>query len=94
MTVDMRAAMTRHHAPCADHEVVASVNSAAARYDVTNQPQEIPMSTQRVIIFFTACSLLTLSGAVTAFAHPRVVRATPAVGGTVAAVPSEVHQTI
>ena len=48
------------------------------------------MATQRTIILIGACAVLTLSGAVTAFAHPRVVSATPTVGGTVKTAPSEV----
>jgi methionine-rich copper-binding protein CopC len=46
--------------------------------------------TQRTIILFAACAIMSLSAAGTALAHPRVLRATPAVGGTVAAAPSEV----
>jgi methionine-rich copper-binding protein CopC len=48
------------------------------------------MATQRTIILIAICAVLTLSGAVTAFAHPRVVSAQPAVGGTVKTAPSEV----
>jgi len=48
------------------------------------------MSTQRAMIVIAACALLTLSGAVTAVAHPHVVRATPAAGSTVKMPPSEV----
>jgi len=47
------------------------------------------MAIQRTIFAITACTVLVLSGA-TAFAHPRVVSATPAVGGTVKTAPSEV----
>jgi hypothetical protein len=38
------------------------------------------MATQRAIIVVAACAILSLSGAVTALAHPRVISATPAVG--------------
>src|SRR5579872_5053304 len=48
------------------------------------------MSTQRIITAIAACALTSLLAAGTALAHPRVLRATPAVGGTVAAAPSEV----
>jgi len=47
------------------------------------------MAIQRTIFAITACTVLVLSGA-TAFAHPRVVSATPAVGGTVKTAPSEI----
>ena len=47
------------------------------------------MMIQRTILVTAACAILVLSGA-TAFAHPRVVSATPAVGGTVKTAPSEV----
>ena len=47
------------------------------------------MTIQRAIFITAACAVLVLSGA-TAFAHPRVVSATPAVGGTVKTAPSEV----
>jgi methionine-rich copper-binding protein CopC len=47
------------------------------------------MTIQRTIFVFTACAVLVLSGA-TAFAHPRLVRATPAVDGTVRTAPSDV----
>jgi methionine-rich copper-binding protein CopC len=47
------------------------------------------MAIQRTIFVIAACAVLVLSGA-TAFAHPRVVSATPAVGGTVKTAPSEV----
>jgi methionine-rich copper-binding protein CopC len=48
------------------------------------------MSTQRPIIALTASAILVLSGTVAAFAHAHLVRATPAVGGTVQAAPAEV----
>jgi hypothetical protein len=48
------------------------------------------MTAQRKIILFAICTILSLSAASMALAHPRVLRATPAVGGTVAAAPSEV----
>jgi methionine-rich copper-binding protein CopC len=51
--------------------------------------REIPM-TQRKIILFAACAIMSLSATGAALAHPRVLRATPAVGGTVAAAPREV----
>jgi len=47
------------------------------------------MTIQRTIFVFAACAVLVLSGA-TAFAHPRLVRATPAVEGTVRTAPSDV----
>jgi len=47
------------------------------------------MTIQRTIFVITACAVLALAS-VTAFAHPRVVSATPAVGGTVKTAPSEV----
>jgi methionine-rich copper-binding protein CopC len=47
------------------------------------------MTIQRTIFVFAACAVLVLSGA-TAFAHPRLVRATPAVDGTVRTAPSDV----
>jgi methionine-rich copper-binding protein CopC len=47
------------------------------------------MAIQRTIFVITACAVLVLSGA-TAFAHPRLVRATPAVDGTVGTAPSDV----
>ena len=47
------------------------------------------MTIQRAIFITAACAVLVLSGAA-AFAHPRVVSATPAVGGTVKTAPSEV----
>ena len=48
------------------------------------------MSTQRAMIVIAACAVLTLSAAVTAVAHPHVVRATPAAGSTVKTTPIEV----
>jgi methionine-rich copper-binding protein CopC len=47
------------------------------------------MTIQRTIFVFAACAVLVLSGA-TAFAHPRLVRATPAVDGTVRTAPNDV----
>ena len=47
------------------------------------------MTIQRTIFVIAACAVLALAS-VTAFAHPRVVSATPAVGGTVKTAPSEV----
>src|ERR1700730_15302916 len=48
------------------------------------------MALQRAIFVIAAGAVLALSGAVTALAHPRVVRATPAVGGIVKTAPNEV----
>jgi len=48
------------------------------------------VSTQRTTIVLAASAALVLSGAVTAFAHAHLVRATPAAGGTVNAAPNEV----
>ncbi len=48
------------------------------------------MSAQRTIIVLAASAVLVLSGAVAAFAHTHLVRATPAAGGTVQTAPSEV----
>ena len=48
------------------------------------------MAAQRKIILFAACALMSVSASGTALAHPRVLRATPAVGGTVTTAPSEV----
>ncbi len=48
------------------------------------------MSTRRTTIVLAASAALVLSGAVAAFAHAHLVRATPAAGGTVNAAPSEV----
>src|SRR5262249_13463173 len=54
------------------------------------QSQEVPMAIQRMILMMTACATLVLSGVTAAIAHPRLVRATPAVGSTVATAPSEI----
>lgn len=48
------------------------------------------MAIQRMILMMTACATLVLSGVTAAIAHPRLVRATPAVGSTVATAPSEI----
>jgi methionine-rich copper-binding protein CopC len=48
------------------------------------------MSTRRTIAVLAASAALVLSGAVPALAHAHLVRATPAVGGTVQTPPSEV----
>jgi copper resistance protein C len=48
------------------------------------------MSNHRTITAFAASAALILSGAVPALAHAHLVRATPAVGGTVHTPPSEV----
>ena len=48
------------------------------------------MSTQRTITAIAACAIISLAGAGTALAHPHIVRATPAAGGTVATAPNEV----
>jgi methionine-rich copper-binding protein CopC len=48
------------------------------------------MATQRIIAVLAASATLVLSGAVTALAHAHLVRATPAVGGTVQVPLSEV----
>ena len=48
------------------------------------------MATRRAMFLIAACAVLTVSGAVTALAHPHVVRATPAAGSTVKTAPSEV----
>ncbi len=48
------------------------------------------MLAQRTITVPAASTVLVLSGAVAAFAHAHLVRATPAVGGTVHTPPSEV----
>jgi methionine-rich copper-binding protein CopC len=48
------------------------------------------MSTQRIIVVLAASATLVLSGAATALAHAHLVRATPAVGGTVQVPVSEV----
>ena len=47
------------------------------------------MAIQRTIFVIAACAVLVLWDA-TAFAHPRLVRATPAVDGTVRTAPSDV----
>src|SRR5215813_7376844 len=54
------------------------------------QPQEVHMSVQRTIAALAASAGLVLSGAVSVLAHAHLVRATPAVGGTVHTPPSEV----
>jgi len=48
------------------------------------------MSTHRTITVLAASAALVLCGAVSALAHAHLVRATPAVGGTVQTPPSEV----
>jgi copper resistance protein C len=48
------------------------------------------MSAPRTIIILAASTVLVLSGAVAAFAHAHLVRATPAAGGTVHTPPNEV----
>jgi copper resistance protein C len=48
------------------------------------------MSNHRTITVLAAAAALVLSGAVAALAHAHLVRATPAVGGTVHTPPSEV----
>jgi copper resistance protein C len=48
------------------------------------------MSTQRSITALVASAMLLLSGTMAAFAHAHLVRATPAVGGTVQSAPTEV----
>ena len=48
------------------------------------------MSTQRKFIFLAASAVLILSGDMAAFAHAQLVRATPAVGGTVHEAPTAV----
>jgi methionine-rich copper-binding protein CopC len=48
------------------------------------------MAAQRNVILFAACAIMCLSAAPAALAHPHVVRATPAAGGTVTAAPNEV----
>jgi methionine-rich copper-binding protein CopC len=48
------------------------------------------MSTHRTITVLAASAALVVSGAVAALAHAHLVRATPAVGGTVQTPPSEV----
>jgi methionine-rich copper-binding protein CopC len=46
------------------------------------------MSVRTKIMLFAACAMSLAAGS--ALAHPRVIRATPAAGGTVAMPPSEV----
>jgi methionine-rich copper-binding protein CopC len=48
------------------------------------------MSTQRTITVLAASAALVLSATVSALAHAHLVRATPAVGGTVQTSPTEV----
>jgi methionine-rich copper-binding protein CopC len=48
------------------------------------------MTLQHTIVTTTAAVVLSLSGAVAAFAHAHLVRATPAEGGTVKSPPNEV----
>ena len=48
------------------------------------------MTIRRAISVIAASVALALSGAVAAFAHAHLVRATPAVGGTVSKAPNEV----
>jgi methionine-rich copper-binding protein CopC len=48
------------------------------------------MPTQRSIVVFAATAVLSLPCATAAFAHAHLVRAVPAVGGTVHDAPSEV----
>src|SRR5262249_50980386 len=48
------------------------------------------MSPQRTIIVLATSAVLVLSGNASALAHAHLVRATPAVGGTVQTPPSEV----
>src|SRR5215467_11228553 len=48
------------------------------------------MSTQRTVTVLAASAAVVLSGATGALAHAHLVRATPAVGGTVQTPPSEV----
>jgi methionine-rich copper-binding protein CopC len=47
------------------------------------------MSTQPATIVLVASAALVLAGAVSAFAHAHLVRATPPAGGTVTAAPTE-----
>jgi methionine-rich copper-binding protein CopC len=42
------------------------------------------------IMLFVACAFMSLSAVGSALAHPRLIRATPAAGGTVVMPPSEV----
>ena len=48
------------------------------------------MILQRAMLTIAASAALSLSGAVAAFAHAHLVRATPAEGGTVKSAPNEV----
>ena len=48
------------------------------------------MSTQRATIVLAASAVFVLAGALSAFAHAHLVRATPAEGGTVKSAPNEV----
>ncbi len=48
------------------------------------------MSAQRAINVLVASAVLVVSGVVTVFAHAHLVRATPAVGGTIHTPPNEV----
>jgi methionine-rich copper-binding protein CopC len=57
---------------------------------INAQTKEDTMSTQRTIAAIAACAIISLAAAGTALAHPHIVRATPAVGGTVTAAPNEV----
>jgi methionine-rich copper-binding protein CopC len=54
------------------------------------QSREYHMSIQRTTIVLASSAALFLAGAVAAVAHAHLVRATPAVGGTVHTPPSEV----
>jgi copper resistance protein C len=56
----------------------------------SSQPQEIVMAIKRMLIVVPACVVLSLSGALPAFAHAQLIRAVPAAGGTLHAAPSEV----
>ena len=44
------------------------------------------MAAQRKIILFAARAIMCVSAAGTALAHPHVLRATPAVGGSITAI--------
>ncbi len=48
------------------------------------------MTNQRTVFAFAACAVFALSGTFAALAHTHLVRATPAVDGTVGAAPNEV----
>jgi methionine-rich copper-binding protein CopC len=52
--------------------------------------QEDPMSIERTLSIIPVCAVLVLGGAGAASAHAHLVRATPAVGGTVQNAPNEV----